>query len=385
MAEQMSKLLFASAAALVGAVVLSHGTARADDNPEMTNLLKSSAKNNYRIVDDAGLNDAAAARDQAGDAAPRRRKRSDDRAANPSRVEASRRAASAPAVSTPAEETAYYPRSAPPSPWTGFYFGLNAGAVIGSGQTAATSGLDAYDYPTLANGYAFASSAANAIPLGGSNGFIGGGQIGYNYQIDRFVVGVETDFQGTTAHGGGAAAGAGYDASTVALGQANNTTLPPTTPLTQTQLQTALVNFGTLRARAGYLVTPTLLAYVTGGLAYGQTNVNTALFSVDTAGIFPPGAGGNSYGSVHAGWTAGAGVEWMFWPGWSAKLEYLYYDLGAPSLGMSGIGFTDPSSGTPIWAYLATTTPPRFSGNIVRAGVNYHLDWGLPGSLISAD
>ena len=43
-----------------------------------------------------------------------------------------------------------------------------------------------------------------------------------------------------------------------------------------------------------------------------------------------------------------------------------------------------PSAGTPIWAYLATTTPPRFNGGIVRAGVNYHLDWGIPGSILPA-
>ena len=128
-------------------------------------------------------------------------------------------------------------------------------------------------------------------------------------------------------------------------------------------------------------MTPTLLAYATGGLAYGQTNVSTALFSVDTSGLFPPGVGSASYGSVHAGWTAGAGVEWMFWPRWSAKLEYLYYDLGAPSLGMVGIGSTDPASGSPLWAYAASTKAPRFNGSIVRAGVNYHLDWGVPGSL----
>jgi len=393
MAESMNKLLFAGAATLAGALILSHGTAFADDNPEMTNLLRGSAKYNYQIVDDAGLKPSETAKasetaedtDAAKDLAPRRRKRDDDRAAKASRTDASRRAAaSAPAASTPFQETAYYPRSGPAGPWTGVYIGLNAGGVMGSRQNIATTGLDAYDYPSLSNGYAFASSAASSIALGGPAGFIGGGQIGYNYQIDNFVLGVEADFQGTTANGAGSGSGAGYDASTVAYGNSLGATLPPTTPLTVTQVRTGLVNFGTLRARAGYLVTPTLLAYVTGGLAYGQTNVNASLFSVDTAGIFAPGAGSTSYGSIHAGWTAGAGVEWMFWPQWSAKLEYLYYDLGAPPLGMTGIGFTDPSSGTPVWAYLATTTPPRFNGSIVRAGVNYHLDWGIPGSILPA-
>ncbi len=394
MAESTNKHLLACAAALAGALVLSHGAAFADDNPEMTNLLKSSAKYNYQIVDDAGLKASETAKaakaaedsDAAEDGTPRRRKRDDARAAKASRAEASRRAAdvSAPAVSTPFEETAYYPRSGPAGPWTGVYIGLNAGGVMGSSQTIRTTALDAHDYPSLANGDAFASSAANSIGLGGNAGFIGGGQIGFNYQIDNFVLGFETDFQGATANAGGTGSGTGYDASTVAFGQSIGVTLPPTTPLTFTRVQTGLVNFGTVRVRAGYLATPTLLTYVTGGFAYGQTNVNAAMFSVDTAGVFPPGTGATSYGSIHGGWTVGAGLEWMFLPGWSAKLEYLYYDLGAPPLGMTGVGYTAASSGTPIWAYLATTTPPRFNGSIVRAGVNYHLDWGIPGSILPA-
>src|SRR5208283_3540099 len=268
MAESTNKHLLASAAALAGALVLSHGTAFADDNPEMTNLLKSSAKYNYQIVDDAGLKASETAKaakaaedsDAAEDGTPRRRKRDDARAAKASRAEASRRAAdvSAPAVSTPFEETAYYPRSGPAGPWTGVYLGLNAGGVMGSRQNIVTTALDAHDYPTLANGDAFAASAASSIGLGGAAGFIGGGQIGYNYQIDNFVLGVEADFQGTTANGAGSGSGAGYDASTVAYGNSLGATLPPTTPLTVTQVQTGLVNFGTLRARAGYLVTPTL-------------------------------------------------------------------------------------------------------------------------------
>ena len=378
MAESMNKPLFAGAATLAGALVLSHGTAFADDNPEMTNLLRSSAKYNYQIVDDAGLK----ASEAATDSVPRRRKHDDDRAAKASRTDASRRAVSAPAVSTPFEETTYYPRSGPAGPWTGVYLGLNGGGVMGSRQNVVTTGLDTYNYPSASNGYAFAASAASSIGLNGGAGFIGGGQIGYNYQINNFVLGFETDFQGATANGSGAGAGAGYT-DNAALGASLGVTLPPSTPITLTRAEAGLINFGTVRARAGYLVTPTLLAYVTGGFAYGQTHVGASLLSLDTAGVFPGGSGATSYGSVHGGWTAGAGVEWMFWPRWSAKLEYLYYDLGAPPLGMTGIGYASASR-TPIWAYLATTTPPRFSGSIVRAGVNYHLDWGIPGSILPA-
>ena len=373
MAESTNKLLFAGAGTLAIISALSCGAALADDESEMSNLLKGSAKYNYRIVDDAGLGGAEAAKDLATDQAPRRRKRSDERAgAEASRKDAARRAASAPAESTPVQETAYYPRSEPQGPWTGFYLGLNAGGVLGNRQSVSATALDVYDYPGTSIGAAFASSAFSSIPIGGNNGFIGGGQIGYNKQIDNFVLGVEADFQGTTAGGGGSASGAGYDP------------VSAISPITVTQVQAGLVNFGTLRARAGYLVTPSFLAYVTGGLAYGQTNVSAAVFSVDTSGQALPGVGPTSYGSIHAGWTAGVGAEWMFWPQWSAKLEYLYYDLGAPSLGINGIGLLYSDGVTPLGAYLATTKPPRFSGSIVRAGVNYHLNWGTPGSILPA-
>ena len=69
-----------------------------------------------------------------------------------------------------------------------------------------------------------------------------------------------------------------------------------------------------MRGRVGYLITPTLLIYGTGGFAYGQVSA----FGFNT---------------TPTGWTAGGGVEWMFAPHWSAKAEYLYVDLS----NMSGI------------------------------------------------
>ena len=299
-------------------LLLSGGAARADEGSEAAGLLRDAARYNDRIVDDAGLGGA----DPARDAAPRRRARLDGRAAASPRHSA---AANAPAISTPYEETAYYPQ-ARPLPWSGFYIGLNAGGVFGNRQTIATTGADAYDQNGIATGAAFAASAFSSIAPGGEAGFLGGGQIGYNHQIDNVVVGVETDFQSTTAGGGGTGLGAGYDGSTASAATAPAT--PATTPVTLTRAHASLINLGTARARAGYLVTPTLLAYATGGLAYGQTNVDATVASVDTSGLFAPGIGSAAYGSVHAGWTAGAGAEWMFSPRWSAKLNIFTTTLG---------------------------------------------------------
>jgi outer membrane immunogenic protein len=96
----------------------------------------------------------------------------------------------------------------------------------------------------------------------------------------------------------------------------------------------------------------------------------------------PPNFGGafsNTWGTsasssaTRTGWTAGAGAEWKFAQNWSAKLEYLYYDLGSMTTNL-GILNNNPS-GVPFTIFshspAATTS---FNGNIVRAGVNYHFN-----------
>jgi outer membrane immunogenic protein len=76
---------------------------------------------------------------------------------------------------------------------------------------------------------------------------------------------------------------------------------------------------------------------------------------------------------VRLGYAVGGGLEWLFARDWSAKLEYLYYDLGSVTtpgttiVGVSGAGVTQ-------WAY-APTTSARFDGHVVRAGLNYHFNW----------
>ena len=81
--------------------------------------------------------------------------------------------------------------------------------------------------------------------------------------------------------------------------------------------------FGTVRGRLGFLATPTFLLYGTGGLAYGRVASATVNSFTATPDIYT-----GSTSTTRAGWTAGAGGEWMFAPNWSAKAEYLYVDLG---------------------------------------------------------
>ena len=109
--------------------------------------------------------------------------------------------------------------------------------------------------------------------------------------------------------------------------------------------------FGTVRGRVGILATPKVLLYATGGLAYGEVN------SSETIATPVPSA--FSASKTNVGWTVGVGIEGVISGNWTAKLEYLYVDLGT----VSG-SFTLP--GTDISYYNS-----RIIDNVLRAGVNY--------------
>ncbi|MBG0800765.1 porin family protein, partial [Methylocystis sp. H4A] len=273
---------------------------------------------------------------------------------------------------------------APPI-WTGFYAGLNAGYGWGTSNAVTTGAAPVYD--TLASdpfwgtpvGY---TAAANAgVATVNQSGFIGGGQIGYNYQWGPSVVaGLEADIQGSAIRGTGGQLGIvqfGPDLSGL-----NNLA-------TGGGVVTAGVDWlGTVRGRLGYLVTPSLLAYGTGGLAYGGVHANAAhslAFSDNLPTIFPTFGGGGRYADTRVGWTAGGGGEWMFTPNASLKVEALYYDLGSASFASGVMGAVDPDGtnlavGAAPGALLfanSLATRVRYDGVIARVGVNYHFDWGV--------
>jgi outer membrane immunogenic protein len=268
------------------------------------------------------------------------------------------------------------PPPAPPAPsWTGWYVGLNAGwvDVTGGGNTNATSvsftdpshGGEASTTTTLA--------AAATNQFGNrSNGFLGGGQFGYNYQFaSPFVVGFEADIQGSSARG----------SATVSNSVLTDTTRGPNTATwnTSTTVSRDLDYLGTVRGRIGWTATPTFLLYGTGGLAYGGVSSNTSMTINATRLTGEPVFGvpttvtSGSFSDTRTGWTAGGGVEWMFLPNWSAKVEYLHYDLGSVTYGTSGFSIDVGPTALPGLgiAAIATSTTINFRGDIVRAGVNY--------------
>ena len=210
--------------------------------------------------------------------------------------------------------------------WSGFYAGLNAGYAR---STPAWNDLDGF---FTAGGTLFNES---------NNGFIGGGQVGYNLQFRHAVVGIEADFQ--------------YVSGT------QNTTLfalPPGNvgPTFHDSIQW----LGTVRGRAG-LALDNVLTYLTAGLAYGKARhtIADSFFNVDP---------NFDLSSTKVGFVAGAGAEYAFDPRWSVKVEALYVDLGKNSATITGIAQSTPP-GNP------TIVTGRFDIQdtmwILRAGVNY--------------
>lgn len=113
-----------------------------------------------------------------------------------------------------------------------------------------------------------------------------------------------------------------------------------------------------MRGRLGVEPADRWLVYATGGLAYGQLNSTLGATTTTTTGVVT--AASSSANITRAGWTVGGGVEWAFLNRWSAKLEYIYMDLGT-----FGATFT----GTGPYATVGTST--HFTDNIFRAGINY--------------
>jgi outer membrane immunogenic protein len=188
--------------------------------------------------------------------------------------------------------------------WTGFYVGLNAGYGWG----------DADHQP--GNG----GTGINDFDIDG--GFAGG-QVGYNWQIDRFVIGAEADIQWSGIEGDCDPGECGVPQST----------------------SHEIDWFGTVRARLGYAAGE-WMPYITGGYAFGDATRTT-------------GAGGGAEADNGIdGWVAGAGVEWAFAPNWSAKAEYQYLDFGDET-------YDFPAGIDPVVDLTVHT---------VRIGVNYRFN-----------
>jgi outer membrane immunogenic protein len=261
-------------------------------------------------------------------------------------------------------------RALPPAPvrvfnWTGWYIGLNVGGGWGS------NGLNNSFTPGACVGAGTPTECANQFALLNAtlpgqfdihpNGFIGGGQIGYNYQTGAVVVGLETDFQGANLRGNANAAAS----------------VAPNFPgalLTTAGTGSEKIDwFGTLRGRLGWTPAAPLLVYMTGGLAYGhvQTGASFSEQAFISGVLNSSGSTAISQSDTRAGWTAGGGLEWMLAPQWSIKGEYLYYDLGKVSLNQTLVVVSAITPSSFLTDDIQSAT--HYRGNIARIGLNYRF------------
>jgi outer membrane immunogenic protein len=190
--------------------------------------------------------------------------------------------------------------------------------------------------------------------LGGA-GFTGGGQVGFNWQFaPSAVAGIEADVVNS-----------GLDKTdTRIFAAAHFIGDGPIEANTEAATQ-KLRWLGTVRARLGITALDnSLLAFATGGFAFGEVND-----SVMTTGV-PNGAGpiavNASSNTVANGWTLGGGAEYAFLNDWSAKVEYLYYDLGSRTLTLDYASVPGDAGNTISYWF-------RDRGNLIRFGLNYHL------------
>jgi len=224
--------------------------------------------------------------------------------------------------------------------WTGFYIGGNAGYAWGHADT---------DFDPLPDPVTFANlrpTTLNPDP----EGFIGGGQAGYNWQWNKWLVlGLETDFQGTDIEG--------HDSQSPII-QNNGTPFPTAGSLLESHER--LQWLGTVRGRIGFAPICRLLIYGTGGFAYG--NVDYSANSNFNNGITYP----VDFTDTKTGWTAGGGVEYAINKRWTVRAEYLHYDLGDANRTQNQLIGGVPQ-GPPFFVHYNFET----SGEIVRGGLNF--------------
>ena len=202
----------------------------------------------------------------------------------------------------------------PPAPpaisWTGAYVGANFGGVLNSEDVTTPFGFASTD----------------------PSGALGGVQLGYNYQFSSWLLGVEAEFDGTTAPG---RTNFVDPAGTIALAVESDHRW-----------------YTTLSGRLGYVM-GSLLVYAKAGGAWMNADYK---LDVTNSGVTAT----SSIANTRSGWNAGVGLEYLLFPRWSAKLEYDYLNLGTTTLSFVDVG---------IPASFKTQV------NEVKIGLNYHLGY----------
>ena len=200
--------------------------------------------------------------------------------------------------------------------WQGLYIGAHFGSLWGTKDiTMSSAGTDINQSQTQINGY------------------LGGGQIGYNYQIGRWVIGGEFQSSWSNADGTG-------QCNIVSINNCN----------------VRVDWLGTAAGRVGWMIDHALVFVKAGGAwAHDKYLTNTLGNSLTTATASESRSGG----------MFGTGVEYAFTPNWSAKIEYDFLDLGTKN-----ITFNNAAA-----AAIVGSVPIQERIHLIKFGVNYRLGW----------
>jgi iron complex outermembrane recepter protein len=227
--------------------------------------------------------------------------------------------------------------------WAGPYVGGTIGYSAGKSKT------DTIFSDPGSGAELFATSASRRL-----DGAIGGAQAGYNWVTGILLTGVESDlnYSGQRAKLNAVCPGAICNPALVGV-------IGDPSVLAKFEDSQKFEWFATLRGRLGVTVTPDAVAYVTGGLAVGEVMTAGTVLGFDGEGN-PVNTVVSSH-NTKAGVAVGGGLEGRLAGNWTAKIEYLYLDLGT----VTTIPAPVPNSTT------AAAFNSRITDNLLRVGVNY--------------
>ena len=243
----------------------------------------------------------------------------------------------------------------PPLTWTGPYAGVNAGGAwfdpkfstdipgipLAAGGAPGGQGIPPPPPPPCMK-HCYSKDPLFGFGAGTAGGFVGGAQAGYNYQFaPQWVAGIEGDFDG---------------ASLKASGSVNFLTLPGSVATSSESINW----LASLRGRIGYLWSPAIMIYGTGGAAWADVDYDASA----TVRATPLVSATTSFDKIKSGWVAGAGAEWMWRPNIILRAEYLFYSF-------NGASATTPLS--PNIAAPVVFAWDRINLSVIRLGASYRF------------
>ena len=242
------------------------------------------------------------------------------------------------------------PVPVPVPSWSGPYIGVALGArfdAVDTSVTSATVGTPpvGIPFPIAGHGLAFWLEPQGAQEYLDHVALRGGFYAGWNFQVaPAYVIGVETDFayanEASTFHGSPCPANLQFGTPSLPFGASPSDSLKLATRWD-----------GSLRLRGGWLPTPSILLYLTAGLALANVEANSVCSPFNTPNVSNCAPGNYFSGTLgpsaithtatNFGWTASFGMDMLLGAHWMARVQYRFADFGYPFGGSRAFNFTD--------------------------------------------